>query len=213
MFDWIADHAPGWMFGVTLWRYEDYWRGNNPIPALNLLSSTNTRMKTNIPNYPALGDAPPPYDANLTPEQQVAQQPTPEPPPQPTSEVVSVSTPIPAPTQPPPGPGPIHGSPSLHFLMLAPGLTYDWFFSSVAARQYWMRFQPVLMTNIDFINFLPFSTSLAVTTVNQATDGDPLRDLISATWRNVWIDSIMIDSPAALDEVFRIRVENGLRFV
>jgi hypothetical protein len=76
-----------------------------------------------------------------------------------------------------------------------------------------MRFQPVLMTNIDFINFLPFSTSLAVTTVNQATDGDPLRDLISATWRNVWIDSIMIDSPAALDEVFRIRVENGLRFV
>jgi hypothetical protein len=213
MFDWIADHAPGWMFGVTLWRYEDYWRGNNPIPALNLLSATNTRMKTNIPNYPALGDAPPPYDANLTPEQQVAQQPTPEPPPQPTSEVVSVSTPVPVPTQPPPGPGPIHGSPSLHFLMLAPGLTYDWFFSSVAARQYWMRFQPVLMTNIDFINFLPFSTSLAVTTVNQATDGDPLRDLISTTWRNVWIDSIMIDSPAALDEVFRIRVENGLRFV
>jgi hypothetical protein len=199
------------MFGITLWRYEDYWQGSNPIPALGLLSSTEPRLKLNIPNYPALGDAPPPYDANLPPPQQVVQaEPTPEPPP---TEVVSVSTPVPVATQPPPGPGPIHGSPTLHFVMLSPGLAYDWFFASEPARDYWRRFQPVLMSTIDFINFLPFSSSLAVTTINQTSDGDPYKDLITATWRNVWIDSILIDSPTALDDIFRLRVENGLRFV
>jgi len=211
MFDWLADQAPPWMFGVTLWEFESYWRNGNPIPALNLLGSTTPRLKQNIPPIPALGEAPRPYDPGFSTQPQVAQQPTPQ------TESPEI-TPQSATALPPttvaalvPGPGPIHGAPALHFVVL--GLDQpNWFFESSGLAGYWARFQPVLMPNLDFIDLLSVSDTLAVTLITTPAMVSTLRQEISARWQYVWIDAVVVQDATELNTIFERRVRNGLRF-
>lgn len=212
MFDWIANAAPPWMFGITLWEYSVYWNNGNPIPALQLLTESEAHLKQNIPAIPALGAAPRPYDTQFPSGTQVVQQPPPQPTQVPTQEVVSISTAVPIVTLVPEGPGPIHGSPIYHFVILGVDVAPNWLFDSPNARLYWERFQPVLMPVVDFIGFLPNETSLAVTVISTPATGDALRDLIVSRWVNVWVDPIVVHDQTVLDSVFRLRVENGLRF-
>ena len=60
-------------------------------------------------------------------------------------------------------PGPIHGEPSFHMVILAPGLEPKWFFET--ARPYWNTFRPIVTTIWDFINYIPHDRSLAVTVI------------------------------------------------
>src|SRR5258706_16233214 len=47
LFNWIAESGPPWMFGLTLWKDDDYFDGPaGPLPATKRLSETSPRYKT-----------------------------------------------------------------------------------------------------------------------------------------------------------------------
>lgn len=235
MCDWIADVAPGWMFGVCLWREANYWLNGNPIPALGMLTESPVRMKNNIPSYPALGEAPPPYGEQTSvvqnpPETQPSPAPTEI---QPTAEASATLAPtetltpeqptqIPAATEIAPtaipttaialGPGPIHGVPDYHFVVLAAGLDTNWFFESAGMQAYWARFQPTLMTNLEYIDFLPSDKSLAVTAIATPDMVDMITTQLVRRWSNIWFDLVTVNSVEDMDLEFESRAENGLRY-
>jgi len=207
MFNWIADQAPPWMFGIALWRLNDYWRNGNPIPALQLMASHAPRLKNNIPPIPAIGDAPPPYDANLA--EQVAELPEAPPPAEPVEQAPPV---VVQPTLLPPGPGPVHSNPTYHFVLVGNGFDKNWVIDSPSVRNYWSLYQPVLLDNMEFINFLPYETSLALTLISLPELADSFREQIWGRWPTVWIDMVIAGDSLTLDDIFRVRVENGARF-
>ncbi len=207
MFDWIAQQTPPWMFGVCIWRLHYYWRNGNPIPAMHYLGGTPPPRRPEVPAIPALGDAPPPYDPGfvVTTAQQATPIPTMPP-------VVTPPTIAPQPTPTNSGPGPVFGAPELHFVVLAPSLQEHWFFESPGVRDYWMRFQPVIMTHLNFIGFLPNSTSLAISLVSPPEMLSVMRAQVEDQWTGVMIDIIQAGDAAQLDRIFRDRVSRGVRF-
>lgn len=191
MFDWIIDKAPPWMFGLTLWRWNDYYQRPEPqppfLPVTDFFRDVPPRTKS-VPPIEVLSD----YD--LTLDGEVAPY---EPPP---IEVIIE----------PPGPGPIHGQADYHFIVLAPGIDQDWFF--VKARAYWERFKPTLMTIMDFINFLPKQRSLAVTVITTPEAVDLMNDQIARRWANVYMDMVVATDGREVEEQLNSRVAAGRRF-
>jgi hypothetical protein len=59
MFNWIATSAPPWMFGITLWKENDYYEGPaGTIPAVGLMAASAPLYKT-VPALDALGNVNP----------------------------------------------------------------------------------------------------------------------------------------------------------
>lgn len=118
--------------------------------------------------------------------------------------------PTPTPTVEVYGPGPIHGTPDVHMIALAGGLTADWFMET--ARAYYGQFRPVVTTQLDLIQYIPSSTSLAVTLIAPPDQADTVRDSLRALYPNVWVDVIRADSLNNVRETFDSRAQRGLRF-
>lgn len=56
MFDWISTNAPPWFFGLTLWKYDEYYQGaNGAVPAIERLAQKAPIFKA-VPDLPALRD-------------------------------------------------------------------------------------------------------------------------------------------------------------
>ncbi|MCK6581000.1 MAG: hypothetical protein L6Q98_23145 [Anaerolineae bacterium] len=53
--------------------------------------------------------------------------------------------------------------PDFHFLFIAPHLGAEWFFD--AARLYWDRYRPTVISGFDFLSFVPPDRSVIVTAV------------------------------------------------
>ena len=53
--------------------------------------------------------------------------------------------------------------PDYHFLYFAPSLGAEWFFD--AARLYWETFQPTVLSDLEFLRFVPEGASVNVTVV------------------------------------------------
>ncbi|NWG17656.1 MAG: hypothetical protein HXY41_13600 [Chloroflexi bacterium] len=53
--------------------------------------------------------------------------------------------------------------PDYHFLLVAPNLGAEWLFD--AARAYWERFRPLVVSNLDLIQLLPPENSIIVTAI------------------------------------------------
>lgn len=51
--------------------------------------------------------------------------------------------------------------PDYHFLLIAPTLGAEWFFD--AARQYWERFRPTVVSDLEFVRLIPPPLTVAVT--------------------------------------------------
>jgi hypothetical protein len=67
MFNWIAQVAPPWMFGLCLWKEDDYFDGpTGYLPVVNRLAQTNPVFKS-VPNLPTLGDRPEDWDSVIRP--------------------------------------------------------------------------------------------------------------------------------------------------
>jgi hypothetical protein len=54
-------------------------------------------------------------------------------------------------------------TPDYHFLYIDPALGADWLF--VAARRYWERFRPMVVTSFDLVSYVPPQRSIAITTL------------------------------------------------
>jgi hypothetical protein len=55
MFEWIANEAPPWFFGLTLWKEDDYYFNGTNSPAINLLAATPPIFKS-VPSIPVMGN-------------------------------------------------------------------------------------------------------------------------------------------------------------
>jgi hypothetical protein len=53
--------------------------------------------------------------------------------------------------------------PDYHFLLIAPNLGAEWYFE--AARVYWERFRPIVISNLSLISIVPDNRSVSVTIV------------------------------------------------
>lgn len=182
MFEWISTVAPAWMFGVCLWKFDDYYRREDGfLPVAGLFEQRAPIMK-DVPAIPALTDA--------------ASSATPPP--------VIVLTPD------LPGPGPIHGYADYQFVFLAPSFESDWFFA--AAEAYWDAFKPVLVVDLEFIEFLPSNKSLVVTAITTPDMIEWIETSITPRWPNVFIDFILVEQPDDLARELSNRVAVGRRF-
>ncbi len=174
MFEWIAREAPPWMFGVTLWKEDDYYNGDYTAPAIGLMGDTPVILKT-VPAIEVMGPG-------ITP----------------------------VPTIPPPGPGPIHGQADFHLIILASGLSSDWFFNT--ARSYWERFRPIVTTIPELIDLVPNSKSLAATVIAPPDLIGSMQSAIRDRFVYVYFDLIIADDFVRVEEVFARRVATNLRF-
>ncbi len=148
MFEWIANQAPPWFFGLCLWKEDDYWEPG-PAHAITRLIETAPVLK-NVPAIDVMGNGV---------------------------------------TAPQFGPGPIHGEPSFHMIILAPGLDPSWFFET--ARAYWNTFRPIVTTVWDFINYIPHDRSLAITLITTPDMSQPMSNIILKQYPNVYFDIIV----------------------
>lgn len=110
----------------------------------------------------------------------------------------------------PEGPGPVHGGPDYHFMLLSETVDADWFFA--AAEAYWIRYHPVLVSSTDLIPLLPFDKTLAITVIVPPDQVEQMNTNIRDRWPNAWYDLVVVESAAALADVFRQRVSVGRRF-
>jgi len=184
MFDWISTTAPPWMFGVALWKWDIYYDRPNGgyLPAIDIFRDTQPIIK-DVPPIESIGEYAWRTDDAPPPVQVIIE---------------------------PPGPGPIHGEPTYHFMILAPGINEEWFFN--IGRIYWDRFKPILMTVNDYINFLPKDTSLAATVITTPDLVDLMNQQLARRWENVYIDMIVAEEDRQIEELLNSRVAAGRRF-
>jgi hypothetical protein len=129
----------------------------------------------------------------------------------PAIEVLGAGTYSFQPYVPPAGPGPIHGEPTYHMVVLAPGLDPSWFFDTAFA--YWSAFRPIVTSVTDFVNYIPYAYSLATTVIATPDTAEMMRQLISAPYPNILFDLIVAEGN--LDDVAQVlndRVTRGAPF-
>jgi hypothetical protein len=73
--------------------------------------------------------------------------------------------------------------PNYHFLLIADNLGAEWLFD--AARQYWMRFRPIVVSDLELVRLIPRPFTIAVTLVAR-------RDTASQ-W-GVWVAQFVPDA-------------------
>ncbi len=109
------------------------------------------------------------------------------------------------------GPGPIHGEPTDHVILLAPGLDPNWFFQT--GRAYWNRFRPVVTTTWQFIEQMPSSRSLAITVIATPDMIQPMTDVIKKPYPNILFDLIVARGELnRVGDVLNARVLSNRRF-
>jgi hypothetical protein len=108
------------------------------------------------------------------------------------------------------GPGPIHGEPTFHMVILAPGLDASWFFDT--AQAYWNTFRPVVTVLPDFIGFVPNNQSVAATVIAPPDQVAAMTSVIQDRYPNVLIDLVVAGDLNAVRDLFNNRVWANQRF-
>jgi len=173
MFKWMAEQAPPWFFGLTLWGEGDYYEVHGgKVLAIERMETDPVYYKDvpSIDTNSGLGGFGEPGDVEPDTDTDVITGP----------EIVVV------------GPGPVVGQPDYHWLILAPGLQADWFFQ--AAKRYWQAFRPTVLTDWNTIQLLPGTKSLAVTVLARSDTVDYMNQVIRDAWPNVYYDPLVYDN-------------------
>lgn len=108
------------------------------------------------------------------------------------------------------GPGPVQGEPTFHAVVLAPGLDTGWFFET--AQAYWNTFRPVVTTLWNFIDFIPYSQSIAVTVIAPPEMVSTMTAAIQQQYPNVLFDLIIANgNRSSVADVLNARVWSNRR--
>ncbi len=86
--------------------------------------------------------------------------------------------------------------PDYHFLYIDPTLDADWFL--VAARRYWERFRPIVIGDLDLINYVPGNRSVAITTLARRDMAKKIADDVTKRYPKAKYDPLVYDY---LDEI------------
>ncbi|HUN07609.1 MAG TPA: hypothetical protein PLQ56_13455 [Aggregatilineales bacterium] len=87
------------------------------------------------------------------------------------------------------GPGPMEGTPDYHIVILAPGLSPEWFFG--AAQPYWNTFRPSVTTRWDFIDFVPNDRSLAATIIAPPDVAESIQKALKQRYIHIVTDILL----------------------
>lgn len=97
-----------------------------------------------------------------------------------------------------------------HFLILAPDLPGAWF--TQAAREYWLKFQPIVTQDTELLSFIPPDASVAVTVLAQASTAEKIKRQIRAHRRDVHLDLVTEDDLPHLESRLNRRAASEQRF-
>lgn len=97
-----------------------------------------------------------------------------------------------------------------HLMILAPGLQSAWFFQ--AARRYWQRFQPIVASGWELLNYIPAENSVAVTLLARPDTAEYASGQIGALRGDAHLDAIVANDLATMEVILTSRAESGQRF-
>lgn len=78
-----------------------------------------------------------------------------------------------------------------HFLYLSPGMNGDWLF--IAARTYWLHFQPNVITDLRLATLTPYRRRVAVTSLARRDTAALVRSQMSKLLPRVYHDPLVYD--------------------
>lgn len=91
--------------------------------------------------------------------------------------------------------------PNYHFLLIAPNLGAEWFFD--AARQYWERYRPVVVSDLELARLLPFNFDIIITLISRK-DSAPQWGVLAASY--AYFDPVVQDQFDTLKLTLQNRV-------
>jgi len=94
--------------------------------------------------------------------------------------------------------------PDLHFLYIARNIPADWFFD--AARAYWDRFRPTVISNFDLLSILPSDRTIIVTALVMRDSAAVAGVDLARSRPDVYFDAIVRDSFEEASITFAQRV-------
>jgi len=100
--------------------------------------------------------------------------------------------------------------PDHHFLLIAPNLGSEWFFD--AARKYWERYRPTVVSSTRFIGLVPPDKTVTVTVVaRRDIEPDIARQMI-VTAPNAYYDPVVFEAFDDAKAELNRRAEQGQPF-
>ena len=96
-----------------------------------------------------------------------------------------------------------------HFLVLSPGLPGPWF--TQAARQFWLRFQPIVTDDWELISRTPTDARVAVTILARQ-DAAALQDEMDAQGDHVFFDVVTAPDLTTMEVILNQRARLGFPF-
>ena len=82
--------------------------------------------------------------------------------------------------------------PNYHFLLIAPNLGAEWFFD--AAREYWVRFRPIVVTDLELIRLIPKGYSIIVSMVARRDTAKQWGVWLGQNVPDALLDSVVYDA-------------------
>jgi hypothetical protein len=100
--------------------------------------------------------------------------------------------------------------PNYHFIYLDKSLSADWIF--IAARRYWEKFRPILISDLDIVSYVPAGRTIAITSLSRRDIAPAVTDLIRKRFPNVRYDPLVYDVLEDLQLTLDGRVDYNQRF-
>jgi hypothetical protein len=94
-----------------------------------------------------------------------------------------------------------------HFLILAPDLPGVWF--TQAARRFWLRFQPAVLTDWQSLGQIPADKNTLVTVLARPESEAVLREAITNLHPNLHFDMVIADDLTMMEVQLNKRAESG----
>lgn len=82
-------------------------------------------------------------------------------------------------------------TPDYHFLYIDQTLGADWLF--LAARRYWDRFRPVVITNLELVGYVPDKRTIAITTLARRDMAKKIADDVKRNFPRAQHDPLVYD--------------------
>jgi hypothetical protein len=97
-----------------------------------------------------------------------------------------------------------------HFLILGPGLSAAWF--TQAARQYWLRLQPIVCSRWEMLSNVPAEASVAVTLLARPDAVSLISRQIAAIRPDLHLDVIAADDLPSVEALLNERADKQQPF-
>jgi hypothetical protein len=97
-----------------------------------------------------------------------------------------------------------------HFLYIDKTLDADWLFK--AARRYWDRFRPMVISDLDLVAYVPPGRTIAITTLARRDMAPMITELIKSRYPNVRHDPLVYDYVDEMQLTLDGRAELQQRF-